>query len=284
MKKFWNKIKPVVVIVWWSTLTVGLLISTVAAVNFQSEQRVKTFAVNIDHSNGVYFLTDENVKQILIDNNYQTLVQQALQNVDLHRLEIILEHNPFVKSAQVFTDDDGNISINIIQRKPIVHVINNLGVSFYIDEQGVKMPTSNNFTARVIVASGFIGDTGELNNNLDSATTHSIYKLAAYINTDSILQTLIQQVYINEQKEFVLVPLIGNHYILFGDINNMNEKFEKLKMFYSEGWNKAAYADYSLINLKYNNEIFATRRNAKVVLPAEDTLNNTIDSTQTITH
>ena len=282
MKKWLKKLRPVFVIAWWSVITIGLLISTVAAVNYQDHLPVKKFTIDIDKSNGIFFLNEEDVNQILKDNNFEKLIGQGLQQVDYHRLEQIMLHNPFVNQSQIFVDANGNVSIHLTQRKPILRVINNLGVSFYIDESGVKMPLNNNFTARVVVATGFISDDGQLNNTSDTATINSLYQLATYINTDSILQALIQQIYVNENKEFVLVPVIGNNHILFGKAEDVQNKFDRLKIFYNNGWSKTGFADYSELNLKFKNELYAVKRGMIVEMPTKDSSTISIDTTQTI--
>ena len=74
------------------------------------------------------------------------------------------------------------------------------------------------------------------------------------------LTTLIQQIYVNKDKEIELYPAIGNHKIVFGDAQNLNEKFNKLKLFYTEGLNKSdAWTKYSIINLKYKNLVVCTK-------------------------
>ena len=65
----------------------------------------------------------------------------------------------------------------------------------------------------------------------------------------------------NEEKEFELIPSVGNHSVLIGDVNDLGEKFSKLKIFYREGLNHTGWSQYSEINLKYRNEVYCTKRN-----------------------
>ena len=88
-----------------------------------------------------------------------------------------------------------------------------------------------------------------------------LYAMANYINADKFWKSQIQQIYINDEKDMELVPLVGNHKIIFGDTANMDVKFKKLMTFYTQGlsytgwWNK-----YSSINLKYKNQIVCTKK------------------------
>ena len=87
-----------------------------------------------------------------------------------------------------------------------------------------------------------------------------IYDVCTYINSDSILSQLIHQININPEKDLELFPAIGNHKIIFGNSQNINEKFNKLKLFYSQGLNKSdSWTKYSAINLKYKNIVVCTK-------------------------
>jgi cell division protein FtsQ len=54
---------------------------------------------------------------------------------------------------------------------------------------------------------------------------------------------------------------VGNHKIIFGKAENIAEKFNKLKLFYTEGLNKSdSWRKYSIINLKYKNLVVCTKK------------------------
>jgi cell division protein FtsQ len=48
---------------------------------------------------------------------------------------------------------------------------------------------------------------------------------------------------------------------VFGDAKDFEEKFEKLKTFYTEGLNKTdGWNKYSTINIKYKNQVVCTKK------------------------
>jgi len=71
---------------------------------------------------------------------------------------------------------------------------------------------------------------------------------------------MIEQLYINKKSEFELIPKIGNHTILFGDIKEMKDKFEKLIAFYKQGISKSGWNKYKTINLKFKNQVVCTKK------------------------
>ena len=73
---------------------------------------------------------------------------------------------------------------------------------------------------------------------------------------------MIDQVDINENKVFEMVPKIGNQLIVFGDARHVEAKFEKMKLFYENIMVKAGWNNYSVIDISYNNQVVARRKGA----------------------
>ena len=109
---------------------------------------------------------------------------------------------------------------------------------------------SKNFTERVLIANG---------NIVDSSDVSVISKVANYINDDEFLKAQIIQLHMNEDKEIELVPRVGNHTILLGEISEMEDKFNKLKLFYTKGVKQTGWNQYRLINLKYKNQLVCVK-------------------------
>ena len=91
------------------------------------------------------------------------------------------------------------------------------------------------------------------------STIQKLYIINRYIQEDSFLQAQIEQIYINKSNEIELVPKVGRHLILFGDIDNMETKFENLIVFYEQGMKKAGWKKYKTINLKYSNQVICSK-------------------------
>ena len=59
--------------------------------------------------------------------------------------------------------------------------------------------------------------------------------------------------------ELELVPRSGNYTILFGSIENVEQKFDKLMRFYKEGLNNRGWDRYSTINIKYEGQVVCSK-------------------------
>ena len=104
-----------------------------------------------------YFIDKEEVDNILKVHKHQ-LVGRNMESINLHDLENKLKANPFIESAKVYADMDGVIKVEISQRQPILRIMNQFDQDFYIDQHGLKIPMSANFTAKVLVANGYIDE------------------------------------------------------------------------------------------------------------------------------
>ena len=163
--------------------------------------------------------------------------------------------------------------IVIVQREPILRIINYDCTSYYIDCDGALFPLSGKYTARVLAANGKINEPYNLRYTKDITKTEAkdelgrkfivddLFILAKFIRADKFLDAFIEQIFINNNDEIELVPKVGTFTILLGDIQNLEEKFTNLKALIliglpREGWNK-----YETINIKYKNQVVCTKIN-----------------------
>ena len=98
------------------------------------------------------FLTHSMVDKLLIQND-TTVKNQAKSVINLYSLEKTVSENPYVENAAVFLTISGTLKTIIKQRTPVARIINKKD-SYYVDKQGVKIPLSSNFSARVMLVSG----------------------------------------------------------------------------------------------------------------------------------
>jgi len=203
-------------------------------------------------------LADENTSLItrgeiilLMESINDSIVGTTIAEVPIYEIERKIESLNDVQNAEVYINMEGMLHIDVIQKKAIVRVSPKIGNDFYMDAQGSIFALSNNYTKHLLVASGNIQDTADY---------IAVLNLAKQISSDSLWSSQIMQIYIKENKEIELVPRVGNHKILFGDISDVEEKLRRLYLFYKKGVNKVGWNDYEEINLKFKNQIVCVKR------------------------
>lgn len=224
-----------------------------------------------------YFIDRDEVDNILQVNSH-ALIGRRMVDININELENKLKSNPFIEFAKVYTDMDGVINVEISQRQPILRVMNRFDQDFYVDQHGLKIPLSGNFTARVIVANGYIDEA--FANHVDSLHTPiaaELFKTADYIRRDSLWDAQIAQIYINKDHEIELIPRVGNNRILLGNADSLDSKFHNLLVFYKKALPLVGWDAYKVINIKYANQVVGIRNENKKAdsLKAERAANDT---------
>ena len=274
MKKIFKNFnfKKLLSTVVWAGIIVGLFFTLAFVEQEEKQVKGKKIFVNIDFSNNNTFIDATDVNTFLKERN-DTIANKEISKVDINKIEKSLQTHPAVLSAQVSLSLDGNMKISIKQRDPLVRVFNNMGESYYLDKQAKLMPLSGNYTADVPVATGFIWESYSSCEKLNFKEIFEneklsgvfqlddIYSIAEYIHKDKLLSSLIHQLNMNKSGEFELYPAIGDQKIIFGKCEALDKKFEKLKVFYTEGLNKInGWNNYTTIDLRFDGQVVCKRK------------------------
>ena len=198
-------------------------------------------------------IVDASDRQYLSNNDIINSVKKAgllpvgkdMSLVNTTEIEKKLMENRLIKKVECYKTVNGAVRVNIFHRTPILRIFSNKG-SYYIDNQGEIMPVPENFAAYVPVASGFIED--------KFAKTH-LYEFAVFLQQDRFWNSQIKQIYVAQNGDVELTPAVGSHRIILGNIENYKENLDKLRLFYDKGLSKVGWNKYSVINLKFKNQV-----------------------------
>jgi cell division protein FtsQ len=263
-------IMKILMISLWAVLVSGLVVTLGFAEKQESKVTCKKPVIRLNEDSDNYFIEESDILELMRSKG-DSIEGQPLGTVDVHKIEGLLYTNPWVKKANVFLALDGSLQVDIDVRVPLVRVMNNTGESYYIDTDGRLMLWSPRHTARVLVAGGSIHETYgiwyktsmdqvEKSDTLKKITVlDEIYKMAKFIRSDAFWSSQAEQVLINSKGDLEIVPQVGDHTIIFGDLSEMNGKFNKLKIFYSQGLNHTNWNLYDTINLKFKDQVVCTK-------------------------
>ena len=217
--------------------------------------------IKIIQSNDNHFLENKDIWNIL---DSIPILNEKIKQINISLIENkIIEHTA-VEKAEVYKNINGNLNIEIKQQTPILRIIDNENNSYYINKNAEIMPLADNYTARVLVANGFIphfeDENFDINIKKEATILLNLYDIANFIYNNDFWDTQIQQIYVNQQSEFELIPCVGAHTILLGNAENIKEKFRNLEVFYKEGFKFLDWNKYKIINLKYKNQIIGVKR------------------------
>lgn len=177
----------------------------------------------------------------------------------IDQMQSRLKTHPYIEDAQVWMGFDGCLHLNVLQRKPLFRVINQQGEGYYVEKNGFIMPLSAEFSVRVPVVTGNIEEAARENEKIRAPELNDILTMMQIIDADPFLKAQIEQVYVDKFKEFVLIPKVGNHTIVVGNIASIEDKFFRLKTFYMWGLNKVGWHLYKELDLRYKGQVVARK-------------------------
>lgn len=230
------------------------------------------------------FIEIEEIGAILKQSKGE-LIGQSLENINLHDLEKSIAANPYIRFVKVYMEMDGTLFVEVKQREPVLRILNAGGQDYYVDTEGLKMPTSANFTANVLVATGHILE--GFNGRVDTLMTDiakGLYQTAIYIKQDTLWDAQIEQLVMNEHQEIEMIPRVGNQRIILGTAQDIDVKMNNLLAFYKQVMPKVGWNIYSAINLKYTNQVVGKKRDSVAVKKLETTIlpDSVVQQRQTI--
>ncbi|TCD29006.1 cell division protein FtsQ [Pedobacter psychrodurus] len=253
----------------WSAIFTGFawLISLAGVVVLLSfinvkKQTVKCTDVKILIPGADNFIEREEIDAILKEDQ-GVLLGRNLENINIHKIEKKLQSNPYIGFAKVYVDMDGVLHIEVKQRQPILRILNENGQDFYIDNDGLKMPISSNFTANVLVATGHITEVfGSRVDTLHTQLARDLYKTAQYIKKDTLWDSQIEQIVVDQKNDIELIPRVGNQRIILGNADSLEKKMNNLLLFYKKAMPQVGWDTYKTINIKYTNQIVCEKRDS----------------------
>ncbi|MDR1974298.1 MAG: hypothetical protein LBQ31_06445 [Bacteroidales bacterium] len=253
----------------WRIIRLPLLTAIVVAggifavVKTQQKQNLlKINSVNITVSRGgdIVYLQKHDIENYLYGDHKVSLDSgKEINEVNIHYVENLLRENPYVRHAEVYVSQDGIIYLDIEQRQPVLKVYNKNNEVFNIDKDGIIMPNNPKYPAYIRVANGNIsakyhdGDTAK---NI----LHSIFMLSRNISADTVMDALIEQIYVNEKNNIILIPKVGDVAIIFGKATNMKEKIKKIKDFYTAIPSFNSERRYKVLDARFRDQIVGIKK------------------------
>jgi cell division protein FtsQ len=191
------------------------------------------------------FMALEAVNKLLIQNK-DSLLTTPKETLVLKEMEARLLLHPMVRKAQVYVTIDGVLGAKIEQRKPIARVSG--AESFYIDEDGIPMPLSPLYAARVPLVNGdallYVGQ---------------VHELILTLNQDAFMGPRLVSITVGRDGQMVLGLRDTDFAIVLGPVVRVQEKLKNFKAFYQKLAQTEELKGYKNIDLRYNNQVVATK-------------------------
>lgn len=252
-------VTKVLMLLLWIALGTGILVITASAIGNKNEGRIDNISIIINGAQDQRFIDQKEIIQLLEKASGKSLKNQSIGTLDLTTLETQLQKNPWIQRAELFFDNSNTLQVKIQEATPVARVYDVSGRSFYISAQAGMLPLSDRLSARLPVFTGF---PATVKAKEDSALVQEIITLSDFIANDPFWMSQIDQTDITPDRTFEMIPKLGNQVIRFGTVENYQEKFRKLLAFYRQVQTKTGWNKYSIIDLQFDRQVVAVKRNA----------------------
>ena len=177
-------------------------------------------------------------------------IEKQMNDINTEAIEAELMKNEMIAKVEVYKTPSGLIKLEVSQKIPILRIMSPKG-NFYVDNNGSTMPISRRYVVHVPIASGQIEKEFAVN---------ELYNFALFLQKNEFWNDQIEQIYVHANNDVELIPRVGNHRILLGHPKDYKEKLDNLQLFYKQAIPKIGWDKYSVINLKYKNQIVCTKK------------------------
>ncbi len=252
-------IRKILLATVWLTIGTGMVILLAAAIGKKNKELCSDFRITVKGSQDHFFIEDKDVLQLLTTATHGTIKGQPMSTVDLHRLEGVLENNVWIKGAQLYFDNNDVLHVTVTEREPIARIFTTASKSFYIDHDMKRLPLSDRVTAKVPV---FTDYPEKIAAAKDSALMSDIKNMAEFILNNSFWMSQVAQIDMDADQKFEMIPVVGDHTVAFGDGKNIEEKFDRLMVFYKDVLSKTGFDKYANIDVRFDGQVVATKGKA----------------------
>lgn len=179
--------------------------------------------------------------------------KMPLANINTQELRKTLLALDKVEDAQVVRMTDGTLRITAQPIVPVARIFDN-GKSYYINKVGKRVTANARYHQDVPVIAGHFDPA-------DTAfTPQSLLPLIEYISNDSVWNSFISMIKVQSPNDIILVPNIKEHVINIGAPDHFDDKFSRLRKFYTVVLPKQGWEKYDTLTLKWRGQLVASKR------------------------
>ena len=257
-------IRKIVVLCAWSLVIIGLATLLVAANREQKEHVCREVLIGISGGGERFYLEKEEILDQIERATRGSLINRSLAIIDLGKLEKVLERKAWIRNAELYFDGNDALHVSVEEREPIARVFTTEGNSFYIDSSGYKMPLLEKISARVPVVTGF-SNARKLNAR-DRDLLIAVKQIAWFIYNNEFWNAQIGQIDITAERRFELIPVIGDHIIKLGNAEKIDEKLNRLYIFYKQVMGKVGFNKYAALDVQFDGQVVAINKGTPSVV------------------
>lgn len=244
--------------VLWSLAGIALIV--LFAFTWRAKSTKKCAGIQIElkgNAPGMVFIDEKEILKLI--NEQGVKVGTPIGEINLNKIEQSLLKTNWVNKSNLFIDNQQMLQVVIEQRIPIARIFTASGNSFYIDSVAQRLPLRQLSAVRLPIFTNFPADQEKLSKP-DSILLRDILQFATTVHKDSFFMAQIAQVNIAASGDFEIVPTLGDHIVLIGNVEHLEDKLNRLYTFYKKVWVPSGINAYEVIDARFDHQIVALKK------------------------
>ena len=205
--------------------------------------------VEVVNADSTSFVTPQGVLTDLKGQGIK-LVGKHMGDINASDIEEALKVSPYLENADIVKCQNGKVLIRVSQLVPVLRVFDGED-SYYMNRAGKRMAATTYYHCDVPVVQGHF---------TRKYPATRLLPLIDYVENDSLLRSLVTMYQVRDTNNIIIVPEFSGHVVNIGNADGFENKFAKLKQFYTQVLPKRGWNTYDTISVKWNHQIVATRR------------------------
>ena len=205
--------------------------------------------VEVVNADSTSFVTPQGVLTDLKGQGIK-LVGKHMGDINASDIEEALKVSPYLENADIVKCQNGKVLIRVSQLVPVLRVFDGED-SYYMNRAGKRMAATTYYHCDVPVVQGHF---------TRKYPATRLLPLIDYVENDSLLRSLVTMYQVRDTNNIIIVPEFSGHVVNIGNAHGFENKFAKLKQFYTQVLPKRGWNTYDTISVKWNHQIVATRR------------------------
>ena len=229
----------------------GYLVYSVLAMTDRHEDSHLCRGVDLHITDSLHFdLIDEEMVLAVLQEHSIDPVGMPLEEIEPEKIEATLLMHPLVGKVQCYKTGGDMLRINLSSKVPLVRVINNRGQDFYVDSRG-EILTQRSLAVQLPVATGYIDR---------QFAAGELLEVVRVIDRSEFWKAQVEQINVTKDGQIELVPRVGDHLLIIGTADNVEDKLDRLMNFYEKGLDNVGWNKYRSISVAYENQVVCKKR------------------------
>ena len=229
----------------------GYLVYSAMAMTDRHEDIRLCRGVDLHITDSLHFdLIDEEMVLAVLQEHSIDPVGMPLEEIEPEKIEATLLMHPLVGKVQCYKTGGDMLRINLSSKVPLVRVINNRGQDFYVDSRG-EILTQRSLAVQLPVATGYIDR---------QFAAGELLEVVRVIDRSEFWKAQVEQINVTKDGQIELVPRVGDHLLILGTAQDVENKLQRLMNFYEKGLDNVGWNKYRSISVAYENQVVCKKR------------------------